>query len=129
MNGNVRRKFMMKCEDVFKSLEVFSFKDLQTFETILKVINKKNISIDQVLDCVITKKKEISASIKKNSRKIIRKCPNCKTELIYRSISEPKGKSNRRGYTWNWVCPNCDFDEYTYENISGVLKKYGVNIK
>ncbi len=103
----------------------FSAKELQTFCTISKYIEKHDITYNMIVEFVEERKKQIAEGIKESSTKIIRKCPECGKTLSYRVVTEPKGRGNLNGYTWNWACFACGFDEYTYENVKSALKKYG----
>ena len=124
-----------RVEEIGKKLQVFSFDGLQNLITLFDVLQREEISVEDVKEFVAfsvkareakeanfrRRNEEMERMWKKNSRP----CPLCGMPLALRPINIPKGKADVKGYTCHWFCPSeeCTFEEYTKEDFQEIYRK------
>ena len=124
-----------KIAEIGRKLTVFNFAKLQDLVTLSILLEREEISLEQLKEYLATVR-EFNAKAVKEREKIFkereerwlagtRRCPTCMKPLALRAINILKGKGNREGYTCHWFCQddNCNFEEYTHENFQEVYKK------
>jgi len=116
----------MDFHEVLKRFDAFSFRDLQTYEAIATVAVREKIPVKRLRESIVELMAEVAKGVKNAGTRIVRACPECGADLTFRQIVTPKGPRNVHGYTWNWVCMSCDYDEYSFETVEEVIEKYGV---
>lgn len=122
-------------EEIAKKLAVFDFGRLQELLTLFGVLEREELTLKDVrkfVEAVKELQKTREAAFNKFNKereklwnKGTRRCPDCMKPLALRSITTPKGKANREGYTCHWFCldEKCNFEEYTKENFQKIYKK------
>jgi predicted RNA-binding Zn-ribbon protein involved in translation (DUF1610 family) len=124
MNGNAKRK-IMQCEIVFKSLEVFNFKDLQTFNTICKILEREKVSLTEFQQCLEERRLQIEKDMlefRKLSPSL--PCPKCGENAYLYRVNTPKGKANVYGWKVVWVCSgaSCAWYKYSKKVINNIKR-------
>ena len=126
---------MRRFKEITQKLAVFSFPRLQELVTLFDILQREEISFEEVKEFIVTsienhrlnqaRFKQMSEERDKLWNKNTRKCPNCEKPLMARRVGTPKGRANVRGYTCQWYCQeeNCDFEEYTHEDFQEIYKK------
>jgi len=122
-------------EKIETKLSVFGFGGLQNLVTLFNILERENISINDVRQFIAfaLKRREeneigfqkMIAKRDKEMRKLAGNCPKCKTPLRIRTIHSPKGKANVYGYRSHYFCGNeeCDYEKYSKEPVKILVKK------
>ena len=122
-------------KEKLKKLQVFGFDGLQNLVTLLRILEREQISLDEVISYVeftveINRKRtedytKRSKQMQLTWQKNTRKCLECKSPLNAKPITIPKGKGNINGYSCHWFCSSeeCTYEKYTHENYSEIYKK------
>lgn len=124
-----------KMERISRKLAVFDFKRLQELVTLFKVLEREELSLEDVKDYIKNfyemrkiqraKYDALAEARQKLWDKNAPRCSLCDKPLLARRITVPEGKANVKGYTCLWFCQEekCTFEEYTKENFQEVYKK------
>lgn len=105
----------------------FSFGQLQDISTLLKHLEKNNVSIKDFIEYIAELKikeaenrehnKKIAKKHKEQWQKIALKCPECNTTMNLYPVNTHTGDQTGDGSKSMWQCPKCWYDEYSTKSI------------
>lgn len=105
----------------------FTFGQLQDISTLLKHLEKNNVSIEAFIDYIEEQKKEKVKAEKQNKEqgkkdkaqwdKNALKCSECKTTMNLYPVNFTPRDQVGGDFNSQWLCPNCGYEEYSTKTI------------
>lgn len=111
---------------ISRKLASFSFGQIQTAATLLKVLKRHGITVDDFLSFVAEEKRHRIQGRDRMERRLqeiercLPKCPSCGTPMIFRPAGEDPGDGS------HWTCPRCRFGRYDPRGVEKVRRTSSV---
>lgn len=111
----------MDFKEMESILSVFKFADLQTFVTILIVLDRNDKEIKDLIEFVDEAKRRVLPSTlfregacgdRITKQKLQHPCPKCDIQMRMFRVNTCSANQIGGGYKIQWICPKCDEEEF-----------------
>lgn len=102
--------------------EIFSFGKLQGFLTLLKELETRGLSVEDLRSYVAARRKEMDEATR-GTKFDGKPCPECGTNMTLMPLNTGTRDQTGDDSKSVWYCPTCHFEEFSEKTVDSIIKE------